>query len=303
MYRPNGRVLLFTDSPSFFMPFFGDQPIEYILLTSDKIRVMRGEIDFLHRMKIALLEEAFDLTDQNLLYIDSDTFFINDPTPLCEVVSEKNSFMHLREYRFDSLKHLKLPAGKPFHDFLELIEHTLFYGKDNVPISVTPYHYSWNAGAMLLHRAHRLLLGEVYRLTDQFFPRTQNHASEQYAFSIVLQNTTAIASCDSVIYHYWYRVKKQIIDAFTLERINRSWSLSSGDQKIKMTEQWVKMLPLFVDHHILSLRDNAIQSFHDDKFGEGYYWAFRSFFKDPFNFQFAKDIGYHTKRQLFQRFF
>src|SRR5687768_13054444 len=73
------KVLLFTDNPGYFENYFEGLPVSYILLTPEKIKQMRGEIDFLHRMKIALIEEAFTLINGPLFYTDSDCFFIADP--------------------------------------------------------------------------------------------------------------------------------------------------------------------------------------------------------------------------------
>jgi hypothetical protein len=60
--REETKVLLFTDMPAYFSTFLEGLPVEYVLLTPEKIKSMRGEIDFLHRMKIAVIEEAFKIT-------------------------------------------------------------------------------------------------------------------------------------------------------------------------------------------------------------------------------------------------
>src|SRR5689334_15023080 len=73
LYRPDGVVVLFTDRPSFFDQALSGRKVEYVHLTTEKIREMRGDIDFLHRMKIAIIEETFRLKKCNVLYVDSDT--------------------------------------------------------------------------------------------------------------------------------------------------------------------------------------------------------------------------------------
>jgi hypothetical protein len=301
VYCPQGKVLLFTDAPAYFAIFFKGQPIDYVLLTPDKIKEMRGEINFLHRMKISLIEEAFRSTNDNLLYIDSDTFFIADPTSLMYQVSDRKAFMHLREYHFDSLIEMKMPASKTFHAFLELINKTSFKSASGSPIHVSSSQYSWNAGAMMLHTSHAKLLPDVYALTDQFYPASQNHASEQYAFSIVLQNNISVESCDSAVYHYWYRVKKQIMHIFLTKRITDQWGQLSTEKKLEQVQQWVKILLNQFDSHILILRDQAIQSFNESHFVMGYKFSFRALLKNPFNVKFIKDVLYHTRSYLMNR--
>lgn len=259
---------------------------------------MRGKIDFLHHMKIALIDQAFQLTDTNLLYIDSDTFFIKDPTPLFKQVSEKKSFMHLSEYRFDSLSEMKLPAGKTFRAFLNLITTSKFKSSSGTVITVSPLQNSWNAGVIFLHHSHAKLLPDVYALTEQFYPPTQNHASEQYAFSVVLQNQTDIESCDSVIYHYWYRIKKRVIDHFLFARLDGAWSHLSREEKISRLKTWIEKLPAELESHVWILRDKAIQAFNEDRFSAGYKFMLRALLKNPFNGTFFRDIFYHTRRLL-----
>ena len=298
VYCPKGKVLLFTDAPAFFKTFFSNQPIEYISLTPQKIEEMRGKIDFLHRMKIALIDEAFRLTNSNLLYIDSDTFFINDPTSLFNQVSEKKSLMHLNEYRFDSLSEMKLPGGKTFRAFLDLITTTKFTRSDGTGITVSPLQDSWNAGVIFLHHSHAQLLPDVYALTEQFYPPTQNHASEQYAFSVVLQNHTDIAACDSVIYHYWYRVKKKIMDEFLEKKLDEKWNLLSIDQKISSVKNGIRLLPKLFENHIWILRDNSIQAFNEKRIKPAFWFALRAVVKGPFDFRFLRDVMHHTRKLL-----
>lgn len=293
-----GKVILFTDNPDFFTPYFKDQPVEYILLTPDKIRAMRGSIDFLHRMKIALIEEAFRTTNTNLLYVDSDTFFIDDPGKYLQEVAEKKSFMHLNEYRFDSLREMKLPAAKPFHAFLDLISSKSFTGAKGSALPVSPKQHSWNAGAMILHKSHAALLPDVYALTDQFYPTTLNHASEQYAFSIVLQTATQLQACEQAIYHYWYRVKKTIIDGVLTRILDKEFLTQSEQSRIHTVKKLTVSLPTIFETHVLTLRDNAIQAFHERRFAEGYGFALRALAKKPFAFQFLRDVFYHVRRQL-----
>lgn len=301
VYCRKGEVLLFTDNRAFFEPFFDEQPVRYILLTPGKISEMRGSIDFLHRMKIACIEEAFELSAANVLYVDSDTFFIADPATSMQQLSDSCSFMHLPEYRFRELRSMKMPAAKPFHAFLDLINKNIFYGANGADIPVSLDHYSWNAGVMMLHGSVKSLLKNVYLLTDQFYPRTRNHASEQYAFSVVLQNNLTLRRCDDIVYHYWYRVKKQIVDLMLERLLSAEWASLSVEEKIRDVSARTASLPLQIENHILLKRDNAIQSFNEGKYLAGYRHSIRAFISDPFNKEFFWDVMYHTRRLIIGR--
>jgi hypothetical protein len=293
------KVVLFTDQPGYFKPYFHGLPVTYVVLTPEKIRSMRGSIDFLHRMKIAVIEEAFCLSEGDLLYADSDTFFTSDPSYLMSQLSPGKSFMHEWEYQFESLRNWKLPSGQTFVDFLKLIESKSFVLADGRELKVTPDHSSWNAGVMMLHSSHKQLIPDVYALTDQFYPASLNHASEQYAFSVVLQLNTQLEACDAVVYHYWYRVKKQIIDQFLTGRFVPAWASLPLEIKLQQIKEWTGGLPAYFEKHEWTVKDKAIQAFNENRFPEGYQWAIKALLQKPFGSKaFLKDTLYHLKRHI-----
>lgn len=293
---PDAPVVLFSDRPDWFHTYLSQAQVRYVQLTPEKISVMRGKIDFLHRMKIALIEEAFSLyPDYHLVYADSDTFFTGNPSSVVEQVTADTASMHLQEHSFESMKDNALPAGKTFRAFYELIRARTFQGADGRSIIVTPEMYSWNAGVMIFHPTHKRFIPDVYALTDQFYPPTENHASEQYAFSVLLQTNTHLIPCESINYHYWYRVKKQIADLFLEKRINEDFAKLSTEQQLGLVSQWVKTLPTIFEHHLLTLQDNAIQHFHNGEYREGYRWAFRALRNKFMDIAFWRNVLYFTK--------
>lgn len=292
------KAILFTDQPSWFEPYFKELPISFVLLTPEKIKQMRGEIDFLHRMKIALIEEAFQTHHANILYLDSDTFFVKDPNHLMSQLSPQNSFMHLWEYQFETLRNLPLPGGATFQAFVQLIESKVFkVGNADMKIDATMS--SWNAGVMILHQSHLALIPAVYQLTEQFYPDTQNHASEQYAFSIMLQTKTKLQACDAVIYHYWYGVKKKIMDELLENDFKQLLLLHTTDQRLRYINEYVKGLPFILEKHQFALKDNAVQALNNNQYSEGFKWVLKAIFAGAYkDGQFIKDVLYHLKRRL-----
>src|SRR5260221_7641229 len=60
-------VILFTDNEEYFRQHLKTLSVKFISLSPDKLKSMRGKIDFVHRVKIAAIEEAFEHTEGNLL--------------------------------------------------------------------------------------------------------------------------------------------------------------------------------------------------------------------------------------------
>ncbi|WP_426490584.1 hypothetical protein [Hymenobacter sp. 102] len=292
------QTVVFTDQPDYFRKYITGVDVRYVLLTPDKMKAMRGYIDFLHRMKIALIEEAFDLyPGADMLYVDSDTFFTTDALPWIKQFKPGRSFMHLLEYKFETCRDMPLPAGETFRAYLNLIENTGFTTSNGTERFAADTE-SWNAGVMGLPAQVRTWLPDVYALTEQSYPQTQNHASEQYAFSLILQTRTELLPCDEYVYHYWYRVKKQITDLVLDQELGNAFVQLSWPEKLAAVKRLTNQLPRTYETHELMLRDNAIQAFTSDQFGAGYKHAFQALKKSPFNPQFIKDVLYHTKRHL-----
>jgi hypothetical protein len=289
---------VYTDSPSFFEKYLGGLPVDYIALSKEEIRSMRGELNFLHRMKISVIENAFKTNPDVLFYVDSDAFFIDNASLVVKQISDKVAIMHTLEYQFDSLAKMALPAGKPFHAFLDAIDKGVFKLQGNRNISVSNKLYSWNAGVIALHSTGQKFLNDVYSLTDQFYLKTENHASEQYAFSVILQKNVELRSCEDIVFHYWYRVKKNIMDDFLDKRLSVGWSEKSLTEKFQEVVSWTQKLPKYLSTHPLTYHDNAIQAFHRNEFFTGYRFAGGALFKGHINLSFVKDILYHTRRLL-----
>jgi len=292
------KTVLFTDAPDFFRPYLVDLPVDYVLLTPEKIREMRGDIDFLHRMKIALIEEAFERhPGADMLYVDSDTFFISDALPWMNAFQPGRSFMHLLEYIYEECRTLPLPMGLTFHAFLALLESQSFKTSRGLE-QYSAAHESWNAGVMGLPADTLSMIPDVYQLTDQFYPPTHNHASEQYAFSLILQTQSQLQACNEYVYHYWYRVKKQITDLVLAVAFDASFQHNPWNEKLAVVRNLVCRLPTLYQEHPLMLQDNAVQAFNQNRFKEGYQHAWLALRKSPFKPTFLKDVLYHAKRHI-----
>jgi hypothetical protein len=294
------KTVLFTDAPDFFRSYLTDIEVDYVLLTPEKILEMRGGIDFLHRMKVALIEEAFHRhPGAHMLYVDSDTFFTADALPWIKSFQAGRSFMHLLEYPYEACRNLPLPMGVTFHAFLNLIESKSFQTSLGTE-EYTSTQESWNAGVMGLPAETLAMIPDVYQLTDQFYPPTQNHASEQYAFSLILQTRTELRPCDQYVYHYWYRVKKQITDLILADTLDTRFKGKSWVEKLALVKQLTSELPVLYKKHPLMLQDNAVQAFNENRFKEGYQKAWQALRKSPFTPAFLKDVLYHAKRHITQ---
>jgi hypothetical protein len=290
------QVILFTDNTDYFNQYLSGLPIKYIELNKEKIKSMRGTIDFVHRVKIVVIQEAFQHCKDNMIYLDSDTCFIKEPETFLKDLNDTQAFMHQYEYQFKEMLKLPLPAGKIFHDFYNYIHNRTFYTKDNKSFQISSEQVSWNAGVIVLNESHQRILADVLKLTDDLYPYTKHHGCEQYAFNHFIEEIANIKSAEEIVFHYWPVVQKKIADTFFAKRLTSTWNKQDLNIRLKDVKNWTLLIPDFIKNHFLYLRNESILSFHNKEYLRGYYFAFRALLKDPFDFKFYKDVFYHTKR-------
>ncbi len=191
------EIWVYTDQKNRFVEFFGDHPqIEYVEITKDQIQKWRGEINFVHRVKVEILKDAASKFQGCLFYCDGDTYFMSSPKSLFKKVSDRYSLMHIAENALDAGKD---PLSKKILKFVKTHQFQI----SNEFVGIGPSTVMWNAGVLGISEKNKYLLSLVLELTDQAYSLYQKHVMEQLAFSFYLQTRTTVLPADSVIYHYW----------------------------------------------------------------------------------------------------
>lgn len=210
------EVWIYTDHKTIFTDFFGDHPrLRYIEITKEQIQKWRGQINFVHRVKVEILKDAGQKFKGCLFYCDGDTYFMSSPSHLFSRVNDRYSLMHIAENALDKGKD---PLSKKILKFVKKhhfqVHHEL--------VGIGPSTVMWNAGVLGLSEKNKALLDLVLELTDQAYSLYQKHVMEQLAFSFFLQTRSEIVAADSVIYHYWNQKPEYqaAIDQFLAETQN-----------------------------------------------------------------------------------
>ncbi|WP_038029203.1 hypothetical protein [Thermonema rossianum] len=297
---PGDRLLIYTDEPAYYEPFLSGVPVEYKLLPEAKIKEMMGPDDLIHRVKIGVIEDAACTYPQNnIFYIDSDTFFFAPIGDLLQKIAPHRSVMHKFEYEMTFLGTYPLHDKDHFRAVYETLRHKTFHiaGK---AVRIRPEDFaSWNAGIIGLHHSNAAWLREVYELTDQLYESARNHACEQYAFSYVLQKRTELLSCEHCNRHYWHRIEKQIVDEFLQRKLTKEFERLPLPLKIEHAGKWCRFLLKKIPKHPYWLRYSAMIAFQERQFVKGYWLAMKTLAAAPRqDVAFFKDIAYHTKRML-----
>jgi hypothetical protein len=88
------------------------------------------------------------------------------------------------------------------------------------------------------------------------------------------------------------------MDELLRNNFYESFVSMNGGQRRRMVLDLTIQLPAMLENHVLTLRDSAIQNFHDEKFFRGWIFAIRALFKAPFNSAFIRNLLYHFNHQI-----
>jgi hypothetical protein len=232
-------VHISTDQPQIFHPL-ADQ-LHLHELTREKVQAWRGPGNYPYRLKIAALAElASELSDQRILFADSDSFFFADFPSLFLRIDARNAVLHRKEY--------SVPQNptRQLERFRERMGRFRFRG-NTIDLSGD----MWNSGAIGLHPSQFHLLTTILAFIDAISPQYKKQLVEQYAVSYYLQKNATLHPCDDFLFHYWSQKREyqQEIEA-RVERW-RSMPLQAAWEELRQNRI---VLPPFAPRHGLLRR-------------------------------------------------
>ena len=193
--RDGWRVIVYTDNPAAFAGLGAGVRTEP--MDAARLARWRGEIDFVHRVKLEVLLDCAERHAGAMLYVDSDTYFMSDPWPLYAQLDARTALMHECEGR---LLERKNGIFRKMHRFVRTHDLPLPSGET---VRMPETTAMWNAGVIGLAAENVPLLRRALALTDVMHQLYPKHVTEQLAVSYVLQNALDLRATDDAIYHYW----------------------------------------------------------------------------------------------------
>jgi len=220
------EIIIFTDQKEEFNIFEEALTIHFHLLDQEKVKEFRGDIDFVHRVKIKVLQEVARRYAGLFLYCDTDVLFQFTINELFDKINDSNFYMHLNEGLISKRSN---PILKKTDDFLRS-GHQLKTSEGK------KYFFSnslimYNAGVLGFPSNKAYLLNDVLDLTDKMYQLFPKHIVEQFAFSYVLQTNGTVWEANEQIFHYWnLKEIRPYIQSF-LDK-NKDLSITMMAQKI-----------------------------------------------------------------------
>lgn len=189
------QIIIYTDQPAFFKLF--EQYVTLKSIDKQLITEWSGEINFVHRVKIKMLQDFWAThTHGNLLYTDTDVTFLKPVLTLFQAIEQGTFLMHVSEGTISPKSNLTISRLYKFFK-TNPKELTHFWTAAD-PTNLKMY----NAGVLGMNAG--ALLEDVLLLTDQMYKVYQRHIVEQFAFSYYAQvKASKLMVVNDSIFHYW----------------------------------------------------------------------------------------------------
>ena len=187
------QITIYTDDVAFFKSFLKNLPINYETLSQKQITSWRGNINYVHRLKLESIINFASKNNGNFLFLDSDTVIKSNLSSIFNSIEKGELIL-----QFDEGK-VKDNNPKTY----KFIKRNNFVLTDaNIPVKQDFVMY--NSGAVGFNNSKIDLLKKALRLTDNIYLDFKHFLTEQFSISYYFQENNLPITIEGKIYHYWY---------------------------------------------------------------------------------------------------
>jgi len=189
------NIVVYTDNELYLKQFLPSDVV-YENLSAEKQRMWRGEIDFVHRIKIEMLIDSCSKYPGNILYLDTDTIFTQSTDSLFRSIEAGKGILHTCEGP------LSVPISSIFVKISRKIKDLVFLVRGE-EMRIPEDQEVWNGGVIGFNSAQIRLLFNVLDLTDLMYKIYHSHITEQLSFSFIFSRNYSLLSAGDQVFHYW----------------------------------------------------------------------------------------------------
>lgn len=218
------RIFVVTDKPDYYQSLHSQ--ISIVDISSQTLQEWQGPHDFFWRIKIKALEAVIEQApDEDLLYVDSDTFLATSLDSIKDGFARGQTYMHEEE------GHLSKLDSKVERNMWKVLQGLTFQR-----VQITESTSMWNAGTIGLPAAKAKHIIELaLNICDDICATPcPRRLVEQFAFSLALSAEQPLDNCRKTIVHYWGNKPawNKLIETFFLSAYLKNESLSTQLKRI-----------------------------------------------------------------------
>ena len=202
------RIIVVTTCPEYYQTYLAPSHlasrISIIPVTDDKIKEWEGKHHFFWRAKIKAMELiAENYPDDDMLYLDGDTFLYGDLNKMKELLKEGHGLMDVDEEGHGLMDvdegHPAQMKGKSLSMWNTVAGHT-YEG-----ITLSKEHHMWTAGVVAIpaDKVKKVVSTALAICDGMLDDGAEPIVVEQYSLSIAMYELTKLREAKSLIAHYW----------------------------------------------------------------------------------------------------
>lgn len=192
-------IIILTDNADFFKKRISNNII-YHELNEEKIKLWKGKHNFVHRVKVKVIQDVVSKYEGNFLYLDSDTYFIKNCSEIFENINSNAIYFDKCEGK---LIDNKGGIARKMKAFLKN-ESEFKIPSLNESLKIDSDFTVWNAGVIGFNSSYSNQLIMVEELVDELYSKNQLFVMEQISFNYFFQRKTKPLESKNHIHHYWY---------------------------------------------------------------------------------------------------
>ncbi|MDD3859056.1 MAG: hypothetical protein PHW83_02570 [Bacteroidales bacterium] len=202
------RIIVYTDNVKYFKDRIGFDIVEYVefkeniqksWFQSADINEKLNPVNIISFIKPMCIKHELERTKETVVFIDTDTFFIEHPIKLLQKINKNYSLM----WRTEGIISDESRKNWGFlRDTFKIHEFNISNTKCVLPSDL----YMWNAGVIGISPENAYLLDLVIDLSLQIYNLSKEKIvyQEQVMFSYILNKHTKLLSAEDHVYHYCY---------------------------------------------------------------------------------------------------
>lgn len=193
------RVLIYSDDTAFFKQYLPGNVV-YHELTQGQLTEWKGPLNYVHRVKVKVLQDVVSSYSGNILSVDTDTLFKSNIAGLFGEIEKDYVVFDKSEGRL-----VDNPGGiaRKMRKFLKKDNHFILPSWSEA-IEINETAEVWNIGVTGFNTSMSGLLLKTEELIDALYGKYQFYVMEQIAFNAIFPKSNTPVSAESYIHHYWY---------------------------------------------------------------------------------------------------
>lgn len=193
------QIIIYSDDIHFFKNKL-PQSVKYHNLSNDTVVHWKGQYNFVHRVKIKVIEDITSKYEGNFLYLDTDTYFTKN---CCEIFENINSNSIYFDKCEGKLIDNKGGIARKMRVFLKKQNKFKIPSLSEI-ITIDDNFTVWNAGVIGFNSSFSDQVKLIEELVDELYSKNRLFVMEQIAFNYFFQKKTSPLESINYIHHYWY---------------------------------------------------------------------------------------------------